>query len=389
MRIYQVGGSVRDELLGLKVTDRDFVVVGATPEEMVALGYLPVGKDFPVFLHPKTHEEYALARTERKHGYGYHGFQFFTSPTLTLEEDLYRRDLTVNAIARDADGTLIDPYGGVQDISKKIFRHVSPAFSEDPVRILRLARFLARFDDFVVALETKQLAKEMVENGETNHLVSERVWQEISRGLMEKRPDRMIDFLNRISLLPKLLFSEESVKNWHADDAEIIGQLLIYAVNCQMDLILRTIIVFFKPIVKDTDSAETLPLRIPILKLPKSIQELMTLFNVTWSSVVDLFDMNLESVWSLMRRLDPVRRPQRFRQWLDLVSLYDRYQPGLSNRTHTLQTLMALGEAMGGFQGRQYHSSTNADMAMYRKQYEMNRCAKCLEEAISKEYTKF
>lgn len=205
MRTYVVGGAVRDALLGLPVKDRDWVVVGATPDEMLARGFRPVGKDFPVFLHPQTQEEHALARTERKTGRGYAGFAFHTAPDVTLEEDLARRDLTINAIARDADGTLIDPYGGVADLHARVFRHVSPAFAEDPVRILRVARFAARFADFSVAPETVALMRAMVDNGEVDHLVAERVWQEFARGLMEAHPARMIRVLRDCGALARLL----------------------------------------------------------------------------------------------------------------------------------------------------------------------------------------
>ena len=183
MKTYLVGGAVRDSLMGFAGADRDWVVVGGTPEALVAQGYQPVGKDFPVFLHPNTHEEYALARTERKTARGYHGFAIHASPEVTLEEDLARRDLTINAIAQDGD-TLIDPYGGQRDITAKVLRHVTEAFREDPVRILRLARFAARFPDFTVAPETMTLMREMVAEGEVDALVSERVWQELSLSLI-------------------------------------------------------------------------------------------------------------------------------------------------------------------------------------------------------------
>lgn len=205
MKIYAVGGAVRDELLGLPVADRDYVVVGATPEDMVARGFLPVGKDFPVFLHPVTHEEYALARTERKSGRGYRGFTVYASPEVTLEEDLARRDLTINAIAKDEAGHYIDPYGGMRDLKARLLRHVSPAFSEDPVRILRVARFAARFTDFEVAEETLALMKKMVDEGEVDALVPERVWQELARGLMEARPTRMFEVLRACGALSRIL----------------------------------------------------------------------------------------------------------------------------------------------------------------------------------------
>ena len=220
MQIYLVGGAVRDALLGLPVQDRDWVVVGSTPEELTALGYLPVGKDFPVFLHPDTKEEYALARTERKTARGYHGFEVHAAPNVTLEEDLARRDLTINSIAAhvrkqvvsstfssDFEGfeALIDPFNGQADLKAKVLRHVTAAFREDPVRILRVARFAARFADFSVAPETMQLMRAMVEDGEANALVAERVWQELARGLMEKKPSRMFEVLRSCGALEKLL----------------------------------------------------------------------------------------------------------------------------------------------------------------------------------------
>ncbi|MBB6560625.1 tRNA nucleotidyltransferase (CCA-adding enzyme) [Acidovorax soli] len=207
MQIYMVGGAVRDALLGRPVNDHDWVVVGATPEQMLAGGYLPVGRDFPVFLHPGTREEYALARTERKSGRGYRGFVVDNSPAVTLEEDLSRRDLTINAIARspDAPDTLVDPYGGQQDLQARVLRHVTEAFREDPVRILRLARFAARFTDFTVAPETMALMRQMVAEGEVDHLVPERVWQELARGLMEAKPSRMFEVLRDCGALQVLL----------------------------------------------------------------------------------------------------------------------------------------------------------------------------------------
>ncbi|HET9701905.1 MAG TPA: multifunctional CCA addition/repair protein [Burkholderiales bacterium] len=204
MKIYCVGGAVRDELLGLPVTDRDYVVVGSTPEEMAGRGFRPVGKDFPVFLHPETQEEYALARSERKTARGYKGFQVYTAPDVTLEQDLARRDLTINAIARDEAGNLIDPYNGAADLRDGILRHVSPAFVEDPVRVLRVARFAARFG-FRVAPETRALMREMAENGEVDALVPERVWQELSRGLMERAPSRMFLTLRDCGALGRIL----------------------------------------------------------------------------------------------------------------------------------------------------------------------------------------
>lgn len=219
MQVFCVGGAVRDELLGLVVKDRDFVVVGSTPAEMESLGYKAVGKDFPVFLHPKTHEEYALARTERKTAKGYKGFQVHADPDVTLEQDLARRDLTINAVAKDDTGKLIDPYDGLADLKQKILRHVSPAFSEDPVRILRAARFAARFTEFSVAPETLALMRDMVENGEVDALVPERVWQELAKGLMEAKPSRMFEVLRACGALQKIM--PELDKLWGVPQPEM------------------------------------------------------------------------------------------------------------------------------------------------------------------------
>ncbi len=205
MKIYCVGGAVRDELLGLPVQDRDWVVVGGTPEALIAQGFRPVGKDFPVFLHPVTNEEYALARTERKTGAGYKGFVFHYAPDVSLEDDLRRRDLTVNAIARAANGTLIDPLGGLADLHSRVLRHTGLAFAEDPVRILRLARFAARFADFSIAPETMSLLRAMVDSGEVDALVPERVWQEVARGMMETRPSRLFETLRECGALARLM----------------------------------------------------------------------------------------------------------------------------------------------------------------------------------------
>ncbi len=211
LQVYIVGGAVRDALLGLPAGDRDWVVVGVTPEAMVVRGFIPVGGDFPVFLHPVTKEEYALARTERKSGRGYRGFTFYTGAEVTLEEDLKRRDLTVNAIAQSLTGERVDPLNGVQDLRAKILRHVGPAFEEDPVRILRLARFTARFTEFAVAPETLVLCHKMVASGEVDALVPERVWQELSRGLMSEQPSRMLGLLAEVGaasrIMPELVLS--------------------------------------------------------------------------------------------------------------------------------------------------------------------------------------
>ncbi len=239
MKIYLVGGAVRDELLGLVVKEQDWVVVGATPEEMLKSGYRQVGRDFPVFLHPVTNEEYALARTERKVGRGYTGFEFDTSPDVTLEEDLIRRDLTINAIAKKADGDFFDPYHGRDDIQNKLLRHVSQAFTEDPVRILRVARFAARFTQFgfKVAAETIVLMKEMVRSGEINALVAERVWKELERALSEKNPEQFFQVLSDCDaleiLFPAIQLSSDGISalqraTQFTDDLQIRFAILLH-----------------------------------------------------------------------------------------------------------------------------------------------------------------
>lgn len=254
MQIYCVGGAVRDELLGRPVADRDWVVTGATPEQMTALGFRPVGRDFPVFLHPRTHEEYALARTERKTARGYRGFQIHSSPDVTLEDDLRRRDLTINAIARAADGTLIDPWGGQADLSARRLRHVSEAFAEDPVRILRLARFAARLPEFTVAPDTLALARRMVDEGEVDALVPERVWQELSRGLMEAQPSRMFQVLRDCGALQRLL----------PEPDEIDVATLDAAARCGATLEIRYALAIAPPGASGVARARSERLRVPV-----------------------------------------------------------------------------------------------------------------------------
>jgi len=232
VKIYQVGGSVRDALLGLPVKDRDFVVVGATPDQMLAEGFKPVGRDFPVFLHRDTHEEYALARTERKSGRGHQGFVFHAAPDVTLEEDLARRDLTINAMARGPDGELIDPYGGQRDLAARVLRHVSPAFAEDPLRVLRVARFAARFG-FAVADETLAMMRALVERGELRDLSAERVWQELARGLVAPQPSRMFAVLRACAALREVAPELDALYGAPASGIQPdVGILTAMALDC-------------------------------------------------------------------------------------------------------------------------------------------------------------
>jgi tRNA nucleotidyltransferase (CCA-adding enzyme) len=299
MEVYAVGGAVRDELLGLEVKDRDYVVVGATPEEMVRLGYKPVGKDFPVFLHPLTREEYALARTERKSGPGYKGFVVHAAPDVTLEEDLARRDLTINAIARDEAGRIIDPFGGATDLRAGVLRHVGPAFVEDPVRVLRVARFAARYG-FAVAPETGALMREMAASGEVDALVPERVWQELARGLMEPAPRRMFAVLDECGALVRVLPEWRFLDATHALDA------VDAAARRGLPLPVRYAALFAAA---SPDLAEQAAER---LRAPSDCRELAALA-ARWSATIGrAVTLDAEALVDLLQRLDAFRRPDRF-----------------------------------------------------------------------------
>lgn len=306
MKIYTVGGAVRDQLLGLPVKDHDHVVVGATPEDMLRQGFRPVGKDFPVFLHPQTQEEYALARTERKTAPGYRGFVFHTAPDVTLEDDLVRRDLTINAIARAEDGSLTDPFGGVEDIHNKIFRHVSDAFGEDPVRILRLARFAARFDAFTVAPATMALMRRMVLDGEVDALVAERVWQEVAKGLMEARPSRMLTVLHECGALERIM-GEITI-------SERLLQVVDHAAAQGLDLPVRFAALTLH---MSKDAIEQLGER---LRVPNDCRELAVMAARELDPINGALDLGAEAIVSLCERCDGLRKPQRFAQMLQAVA---------------------------------------------------------------------
>jgi tRNA nucleotidyltransferase (CCA-adding enzyme) len=294
VKIYTVGGAVRDELLGLPVKERDYVVVGATPEEMVKQGFKPVGKDFPVFLHPQTHEEYALARTERKSGRGYKGFTVYAAPEVTLEEDLKRRDLTINAIAKAEDGTLIDPFGGQKDLVSKTLRHVSDAFAEDPVRILRVARFAARFG-FEVHPETMGLMRRMVEDGEADYLVPERVWQEFAKGLAEPHAELMFDVMRQSGLMQKLLPELEAIpKNFAGSVAARFALLAWPLEEAQVNALGER------------------------LRAPNEVRELAA---TACRSKKKLRPSTPEALLDLLKTADAFRRPERFTELLEVARL--------------------------------------------------------------------
>ena len=316
MKTYLVGGAVRDELLGLPVKERDYVVVGSTPEEMERLGYKPVGKDFPVFLHPQTHEEHALARTERKSGRGYKGFTVHAAPDVTLEDDLRRRDLTINAMAKAEDGTIIDPFGGRNDLQAKRLRHVSEAFAEDPVRILRVARFAARFG-FDVAPETMALMKRMVDSGETDHLVPERVWQEFAKGLVEGEPQRMYQVLEAAGLQPRLLPELKSVPKLDGTLAQRFAQLAWPLKESEVEALCSR------------------------LKVPGEVRELALLGARNRVALRGSRIATPQARLELLKRTDALRRPERFH---DLLAVARREAPIID--TSRLEGALAAAKAV-------------------------------------------
>jgi tRNA nucleotidyltransferase (CCA-adding enzyme) len=355
MQAYVVGGAVRDQLLGLPVQDHDWVVVGATPEAMLAQGFRPVGKDFPVFLHPETQEEYALARTERKTAPGYHGFVFHTSPEVTLEDDLIRRDLTINAMARADDGSIVDPYGGQQDLRDRVFRHVSDAFAEDPVRILRLARFAARFPDFRVADSTNALMRRMVEEGEADALVPERVWQELSRGLMEQKPSRMLAVLRDCGALARILPELDAL--WgvpqpplhHPEIDTGVHMMLVIDVAAERGLPLAT---RFAALMHDLGKGVTPPEHWPKhhghegmgprlittlsnrLHAPTECRDLAVMTAREHGNVSRALELRPNTIVTLLERCDGFRKPERFAQML-LASECDAR--GRGHETHEMR----------------------------------------------------
>jgi len=354
LKTYLIGGSVRDELLGLPVKDHDYVVVGSTPEEMTQLGYRPVGKDFPVFLHPKTHEQYALARTERKVSRGYKGFEVFTSPNVTLQEDLARRDLTINAIAKDQDGNIIDPFNGVADLEAGILRHISPAFSEDPVRILRTARFAARFS-FRIAPETLKLMNDMVHSGEVDALVPERVWQEISRGLMEDNPSRMLYQLRECSALARImpevdvLFGVPQPAHAHPEiDTGLHTMLAIdHAAAKNYSLPVR-----FAALTHDLGKGTTPPEEWPRhighearsielveglcerIRAPKDARQLAILVARFHSNIHRAAELKPSTIADILQTVDAYRKPDRFNEFLQACACDFHGRPGYAKKNY-------------------------------------------------------
>ena len=368
MKTYVVGGAVRDELLGLPVQDHDHVVVGATPDEMVALGFTPVGKDFPVFLHPKTHEEYALARTERKTAPGYKGFVFHAANDVTLEEDLARRDLTINAMARAEDGAIIDPFDGRADLRDRTFRHVSAAFAEDPVRILRVARFAARFTDFRVAPETNALMQKMVREGEVDALVPERVWQELARGLMESKPSRMFEVLRECGALARILpeldvlwgVPQPPQHHPEVDTGVHVMMVIDYAAQHGYGLPIRC-----AALMHDLGKGVTPPSEWPRhhgheahsvalveqvckrLKIPNDCRDLARMTAREHGNVSRALELRPNTIVKLLERCDAFRKPQRFIDMLHASECDHRGRTGFADKPFPQEAhlRMALGAA--------------------------------------------
>ena len=362
MKTYVVGGAVRDALLGRPVNDRDHVVVGATPQQMLDAGFRAVGRDFPVFLHPVTHEEHALARTERKTAPGYRGFVVQASPEVTLEEDLERRDLTINAIAQGEDGGLVDPYGGQRDLAARVLRHVSPAFAEDPVRILRVARFAARFTDFTVAPETLALMRAMADAGEVDALVPERVWQELSRGLMEARPSRMFEVLRQshalARILPELdaLWGVPQPAQHHPEIDTGVHAMMVIDMAARMGLSLPArYAALMHDLGKGTTPADALPRHVAHearseqlaaqasarLKVPTDCRDLAAIVAREHGNVHRAMELRPETVVKLLERCDAIRKPVRFLEALKACEADARGRLGREEAPYPQAALLA------------------------------------------------
>lgn len=387
MQIYLVGGAVRDQLLNREVHEQDWVVVGATPQQMLEQGYRQVGKDFPVFLHPKSNEEYALARTERKTAPGYHGFSVHAAPDVTLEQDLLRRDLTVNAIAKHSDGSLIDPFNGQQDIQDRVLRHVSPAFAEDPVRILRLARFAARFAylNFTVADETMALMRQMVEAGEVDALVSERVWAELNKALGEESPYRFFEVLRECGALARLfpeidaLYGVPQPEQHHPEIDTGVHTMLVLqqAVKLSTDKSVR-----FAALVHDLGKGTTNPDEwpkhhaheqrgVPLVKalcerfrVPNEHKELALMVTRYHGKYHRAEEMRSATIYRLLEDCDALRRPERFALFLLACEADSRGRPGfealhypqveiLTNALHAAQSVTAQPFVAQGLKGQE------------------------------------
>jgi len=369
MKIYRVGGAVRDKLLNYPYHENDWVITGATAKEMSDLGYTLVGKDLPVFLHPKSKEEYALARTERKSGHGYQGFEVQADPSVTIEDDLSRRDLTINAIAEDENGELIDPYNGQEDIKLKFLRHVSPAFIEDPVRILRIARFAARYHHlgFSIAEETLQLMQQIVDDGEVEHLVAERVWREIERALTEKNPEVFFEVLKSVGalkiLLPEIdvLYGIPNPANWHPEIDTGIHTMMVLQQACKLN---HKPLVRFAALCHDLGKGVTPEKYWPKhrgheetgvkiiekmcqrLKIPKDYKELACLGSRYHLHAHKAYELKPKTLLSLLEAFDVYRRPERYDYYLDICEADSRGRTGFEDLPYVQRPYLQLAKSV-------------------------------------------
>lgn len=385
MEVYLVGGAVRDELLGLAVTERDWVVVGSSVKEMLAKGYRPVGKSFPVFLHPQSKEEYAFARTERKKGRGYHGFQVYASPKVSLEEDLLRRDLTINAMAKSKIGEIIDPYGGRRDLQAKLLRHVSDAFIEDPLRVLRTARFAARFASlgFTIADETLQLMRRVVETGELMELTPERIWQETEKALVTESPGEFFTVLHAAHALAQT----------HAGISELFtdGHARKHGLAClDGDIVLREPCARFATFIGGLlfqDEGKSYRKRAcrsvrdlaGQLRLPKACKELLTLTVTLQHQCHQTFDLDEQQLLGLLSKLDARRRPERFSTLLDIFSAIYK---SVTGKTEYKQAdwLQRAAKAIADVNATEWQGLSGEELADNLKRVQLKLLARLIKE---------
>jgi len=407
MEVYLVGGAVRDELLGLPVKEKDWVVVGTTQDELERLGYKPVGRDFPVFLHPETREEHALARTERKTSAGYRGFAIHCSPDVTLEEDLRRRDLTINAMARGKDGVLIDPFGGQADLQNKLLRHVSEAFTEDPVRILRVARFAARFAPlgFTVAPETVELMRSMVQSGEVDALVPERVWQETHKALGEPRPDAFLATLRECGALARIfpeldaLWGVPQPPRWHPEVDTGVHMLMVMQQAAKLTDSTR---IRFAALTHDLGKGETPPELWPRhigheersarlvhqlserLRVPNDFRQLAEV-TARWHGLVHrAMELRTTTILQLLEHCDALRRPERFREFLVACEADFRGRTGWERKSYPEAQLLAaaLDAALGATLSKaERHGLSGEQIGEALRQKRLAAIAEAVEES--------
>ncbi len=373
LEIYLVGGAVRDTILGLEVKDEDFVVVGSSPAEMSSLGFLPIGKDFPVFLHPSTKSEYALARTERKTAVGHKGFEFYTNPEVTLTQDLKRRDFTINAIAMDQDGKFIDPFGGIRDLENKVIRHISPAFTEDPLRVFRAARFAARFK-FKISTKTMKMMTEIVARGETKYLSFERVWDELSKGLMEKYPSEMIRALLKCNVFVHLfkgITKQKDGESYPSIHLKSLIASLNYLALKNFPLHIRFGVLINK-ILEDNypncfNQSETLEKFFSLFPLPKRYRDFTVVLNRFTNNISNIKSEDKPKILEIIESADGIRRPERFEKIVTAYKALDLFSHARQSKSSVCSTLLTSAKHL-----------REIDLSAYLKQHKGKKLVKDL-----------